>query len=63
MRVLPSEVNLGFLKVYRLDRSFFWLSEGEEAPGLSLAAVRDLRVARAPVTAGELAALQTDDRL
>jgi len=27
---------------------------------LSLAAVRDLRVARAPVTAAELAALQTD---
>jgi len=51
---------LGFLKVYRLDRSFCWLSEGEEAPGLSLATVRDLRVARAPVTAAELAALQTD---
>jgi len=51
---------LGFLKVYRLDRSFCWLSEGEEAPGLSLATVRDLRVARAPVTAQELAALQTD---
>jgi hypothetical protein len=60
MRVLPSEVNLGFLKVYRLDRSFCWLSEGEEAPGLSLATVRDLRVARASVTAQELAALQTD---
>jgi hypothetical protein len=27
---------------------------------LSLAAVRDLRVARAPVTAEDLAALQTD---
>ena len=54
------KVNSGFLKVYRLDRSFCWLSEGEEAPGLSLATVRDLRVARAPVTAQELAALQTD---
>ena len=51
---------MGFLKVYRLDRSFCWLSEGEEARGLSLAAVRDLRVARAPVTAEDLAALQTD---
>ena len=51
---------MGFLKVYRLDRSFCWLSEGEEAPGLSLATVRDLRVARASVTAQELAALQTD---
>jgi len=29
-------------------------------PGLSLAVVRDLRVARAPVTAEDLAALQTD---
>ena len=59
MRVLPSEVNSGFLKVYRLDRSFCWLAKARW-PGLSLAAVRDLRVARAPVTAEELAALQTD---
>ena len=61
MRVLPSEVNSGFLKEYRLDRSFCWLSERRRGgPGLSLAAVGDLRVARAPVTAEDLAALQTD---
>jgi hypothetical protein len=54
-------LKVGFLKEYRLDRSFCWLSERRRGgPGLSLAAVRDLRVARAPVTAEDLAALQTD---
>ena len=55
------KVNSGFLKEYCLGRSFCWLSERRRGgPGLSLAAVRDLRVARAPVTAEDLAALQTD---
>src|SRR5439155_23870552 len=58
-RVLLFEVNSGFLKVYRPGGPSFWLSEGG-GPGLSLAVVRDLRVARAPVTAEDLAALQSD---
>jgi integrase len=48
-----------FLKVYRLARSSSCFSEGEGL-GLSLAVVRDLRVARAPVTPDDLVALETD---
>jgi hypothetical protein len=57
MRVRSSEAISGFLKVYRLGRSSCWLSEGEEA---RVEPVRDLWVARAPVTAEDQAALRTD---
>jgi hypothetical protein len=46
--VLASEAVSGFLKVYRLGGSSCWFGEVEEA-GLSLAGVRDLRLARVPV--------------
>jgi hypothetical protein len=49
----------GFLKDYRLARRSCCLGEGEGF-GLSLAVVRDLRVARAPATPDDLAALETD---
>jgi hypothetical protein len=57
MRVRSSEAISGFLKVYRLGRSSCWLSEGEE---VRVEPVRDLWVARAPVTAEDQAALRTD---
>ena len=38
----------GSLKVYRVYRWSFWISEGKGGPGLSLAVVRDLREARVP---------------
>jgi hypothetical protein len=59
MLVLASEAVSGFLKVYRLGRSSCWLGEVEEA-GLSLAGVRYLRVAHAPVTPDGLAAPRAD---
>jgi hypothetical protein len=59
MLVLASEAVSGFLKVYRLGRSSCWFGEVEEA-GLSLAGVRYLRVAYAPVTLDDLAAPQAD---
>jgi hypothetical protein len=57
--VLTSDVISVFLKVYRLAGSSCWFSEGEGV-GLSLAVVRDLRLARAPVTPDDLDALETD---
>lgn len=59
MLVLTSDAVSGFLKVHRLGGSSCWFGEVEEA-GLSLASVRDLRVACAPVTPEDLAAPQTD---
>ena len=50
----------GFLKVYRVYRWSFWISEGKGGPGLSLAVVRDLREARVPAGPEELLAFETD---
>ncbi len=49
----------GFLKVYRVYRWSFWISEGKGGPGLSLAVVRDLREARVPAGPDELLAFET----
>jgi integrase/recombinase XerD len=56
---LSAEGFSGFLRVYRLQCWSSWISEGEEAR-LSLAAVRDLREARAPAGPDELVAFETD---
>jgi integrase/recombinase XerD len=58
--VLACDGFSGSLKVYRVYRWSFWISEGKGGPGLSLAVVRDLREARVPAGPDELLAFETD---
>jgi hypothetical protein len=58
--VLACDGFTGCLKVYRVYRWSFWISEGKGGPGLNLAVVRDLRETRVPAGPDELLAFETD---